>query len=133
MKNIKFLLGLLAVVMIMASCATTQGAMEDDGSLNDPRTQQIGNRLYLQDPYYGTVVLERDPYTGRYFDVTYGSRFGTGLYGADPYGPYRGNINRGYYGGGRRGVVVQQQQPAAPRQESQPSREEVRKRILGSN
>ena len=129
MKNIKFLLGLLAVVMIMAGCATTQGAMEDNGDVNDPRTQQIGNRLYLQDPYYGTVVLERDPYTGRYFDVTYGSRFGTGLYGAGPYGAYRGGVNRGYYG--RRGVVVQQ--PAAPRQEVRPNREETRRKILGSN
>lgn len=131
MKNIKFLLGLLAVVMIMASCATTQSAMEDDGSMDDPRTQQIGNRLYLQDPINGTVVLERDPYTGRYYDVTYGSRFGTGFYGGGPYGAYRGNINRGYYGG-RRGVVVQQQ-PVTPRQDDRPSREEVRKRVLGSN
>jgi hypothetical protein len=126
MKNIKFLLGLLTVVIIMASCATTQSAMGDD--MDEPRTQQIGNRVYLQDPFYGTVVLERDPYTGRYYDVTYGSRYGMG-YGGNPYGGYyRGNRGGGYYGRGR--VIQQQQGPS--REQIRPNREEARKKILGN-
>jgi len=131
MKNIKFLLGLLTIVMIMASCAATQGATNDD-YLNDPRTQQVGNRVYLQDPYYGTVVLERDPVTGRYYDVTYGSRFGTGYYGGYPYGGYRGTYNRGAYnrGGYYRGGGSVQQTPS--HQDVQQHRDEARKKILGN-
>ena len=132
MKNIKFLLGLLTVVIVMASCATTQGAM-DDSDMDNPRTQQIGNRVYMQDPYYGTVVLERDPFTGRYYDVSYGSRLGYG----SPYGIYnRGNYNRGgHYNGGRNsgrsnGNVIRQQAPT--RDQVQPNREETRKKILGN-
>jgi hypothetical protein len=127
MKNIKFLLGLLTIVLVMASCAATQGAMGDDYA-TDGRTQQVGNRLYVEDPYYGTVVLERDPVTGRYYDVTYGSRFGTGYYGAYPYGGGFRNYRRGggYYGGG----TVIQQSPS--RGEIQQHRDETRKKILGN-
>ena len=137
MKNIKFLLGLFTVVIIMASCATTQSAMYDD--MDNPRTRQVGNRVYMQDPYYGTVVLERDPYTGRYYDVTYGSRFGTGFYG-NPYGGFyrgggayrtapviRGGNNRNYGGNGN---VVKPQAPS--RQEIRQDREATRRRVLGN-
>ena len=127
MKNIKFLLGLLTIVVIMASCASMQGATSDDYA-NDPRTQQIGNRLYLQDPYYGTVVLERDPYTGRYYDVTYGSRYGLGYYGGAPYGGYY----RGYRGGRvYRGGTVQQK-PGPTQGEIRQNRDATRKKVLGN-
>lgn len=129
MKNIKFLLGLLSVVVVMASCATTQGATYDDYA-NDPRAQQIGNRVYLQDPYYGNVVLERDPFTGRYYDVTYGPRYGTGFYNY-PRGNYR--VYRGYKNGGSvgRGSNVQIQPQAPSRQEVQQHRGQARTKILG--
>jgi hypothetical protein len=141
MKNIKFLLGLLTVVIVMASCATTQGMM-DDSDFDNPRTQQVGNRVYMQDPYYGTVVLERDPYTGRYYDVTYGARPGYG-YGYPRGGYNRGAYNRGgYYNrgsvnnrggnyGSGNGNVVRPQAPT--RDQVQPNREEARRRILGNN
>ena len=132
MKNIKFLLGLLAVVIIMASCATTQSAMYDD--MDSPRTQQIGNRIYMQDPFYGPVVLERDPYTGRYYDVTYGNRFGGGFYGR-PYGGFyrgggaviRGGNNNSFGGNGN---VVKPQAPS--REAIRQDREATRSRILGN-
>lgn len=124
MKSIKLLVGLLAIVMVMASCAATQGAMGDDYA-NDSRTRQVGDRLYIQDPYYGTVVLQRDPVTGRYYDVTYGSRYGNGYYGANPYGSHR-TYRRS--GGTYRGNV-QQQGPS--REEIQQHRDEARKKILG--
>lgn len=129
MKNIKFLLGLLTIVVIMASCASMQGATSDDYP-NDSRSQQIGNRLFVQDPYYGTVVLERDPYTGRYYDVTYGSRYGSG-YGAYPYGGYYRGNRGGYYRG--RGTVQQKPIPSQPSQgEIRQNREQTRKKILGN-
>jgi hypothetical protein len=134
MKNIKFLLGLFAVVIVMASCATTQGAMEDD--YNNTRTRQIGNRVYMDDPYQGTVVLERDPFTGRYYDVTYGSRYGGGLYG-NPYGGYyrrtppvyqRSGAGRGSVGNGN---VVRPQQES--REQIRQDRNATRSRVLGNN
>jgi hypothetical protein len=138
MKNIKYLVGLFAVVMIMASCTTSRGIM-DDYDYDDPRSRQVGNRVYMQDPHYGTIILERDPYTGRYYDVTPNSRLGYG-YGA-PYGSYyrgggvyrggnvyRGNTNRNYGGNGN---VVK---PKAPtREEIRVDREATRRRVLGGN
>jgi hypothetical protein len=127
MKNIKFLLGLLAVVVIASSCVTTQGATDDD-YMNGQRTEQIGNRVYLQDPYYGTVVLERDPFTGRYYDVTYGPRYGAGYY-RYPYGNrvYRTAPRGGTVGGGK---TIQQQRPT--QQQIQQNRSEARRKLLGN-
>jgi hypothetical protein len=133
MKNIKFLLGLLTVVIVMAGCATTQGMM-DDSDFDNPRTQQVGNRVYMQDPYYGTVVLERDPYTGRYYDVTYGRYGSPRAYGYRyPNGgvPRGGYYNRGGNFGRGNGNVVRPQAPS--RDQVQPNREEARRRILGNN
>src|SRR6478672_7482548 len=86
MKSVKFLLAIFTAAVLMASCATTQSASGEDYDEID-RSRVIGNRVYVDDPYYGTVVLERDPFSGRYYDVTYG------------YGGYRSpynTINRGY-------------------------------------
>lgn len=129
MKNIKFLLGLVTIVAIMTSCAT-MGSTTDDPYMNNPNAQRVGNRVYVQDPYYGTVVLERDPYTGRYYDVTYGSGYRAGYYTGNPYGAYRsyGRNGGGYYR--RDAVVVQQQGPSA--QEMQQHRDEVRRKVLGN-
>jgi hypothetical protein len=134
MKNIKFVLGLISVVLVLASCVTTQNAMDDD--MVDPRSQQVGNRLYVQDPFYGTVVLERDPYTGRYYDVTFGGRPGFGYYNRNMYGavPNRVITNRVVTDRGtidnRRNVIVQQ---PPRRQEIPTNREEVRRKVLGDN
>lgn len=131
MKSIKFLLGLLTIVLVMASCAATQGATYDDYA-NAPGSQQVGNRLYVQDPYYGTVVLERDPVTGRYYDVTYGSRFGTGYYGgygANPYGNYRNNRVYRRSGGNYNGGTIQQ---GPSREQLNQHREETRRKVLGN-
>ena len=127
MKNIKFILGLLSVVVVMASCATMEGATDDDYA-NNRQSRQIGNRVYVDDPLYGTAVLERDPFTGRYYDVTYGSRYGTGYYGTYPnrrYRVYSGNIRGGNLG---RGNIVKQGPTV---QQVQQNREKARKTILG--
>jgi hypothetical protein len=55
--------------------------------------------VYYGDPYYGsvnTIIVERDPYTGRYYQVSPG--YGTGVYGAPAYGYGR---RQQHYGGGR--------------------------------
>lgn len=128
MKNIKSLLGLLSVVVVMASCATMQGATDDDYA-NSKNSRQIGNRLYVDDPYYGTVILERNPFTGRYYDVTYGAGYGAGYYGSYPNRRYRvyhapsrgGNVNRG---------TIVPQKPTV--REVQQGRDKARKTILGN-
>ena len=140
MKNIKFLIGFFAVVLLVG-CVPTRGTMMDDYDYDDPRARQMGNRVIMQDPLYGTVILERDPYTGRYFDVTPGSRFGNG-YGV-PHGGYyrggggvyrnappviRGGTNRNYGGNGN---VVKPQTPS--REEIRADREATRRRVLGNN
>jgi hypothetical protein len=126
MKNIKLLLGLLSVVIVMASCATMGAA--GNGSDDAYRSNRMGNRVYVDDPYHGTVVLERDPYTGRYYDVTYGSRYRGGYYGASPGRYYRGN--RGSYG--RVPVIQQPQQQRPSREELNRSKQETRNKVLGN-
>ncbi len=134
MKSVKLLLAMFAVTVIMASCVTTEGAYGDDYAEMD-NARRVGDRVYVDDPYYGTVVLERDPYTGRYYDVTngYGYRGYRSGYGVGPYRGYRG----GYYGNTRVyrnnnnfGGTIQRQSPQ--QQEVQKSREDARRKILGN-
>lgn len=127
MKSVKFLLAMFATVLILASCATTQSVSDED--FDDATTRRIGNRVYVEDPYYGTVVLERDPVTGRYYDVTYGYRGNAYSY---PYNNSRNNNYRRYrgynhsYGNYNSGSV---QRPST--EQTQKTREEARKKILG--
>jgi hypothetical protein len=130
MKSIKFLLAMIAVTVVMASCMTTQDAYGDDYADRD-NSRRVGNRVYVDDPYYGTVVLERDPYTGRYYDVTTGYR--GYRYGWNPYRGYRGGYygNRVYRNNNTLGGSIQKQ-PAPSQQEVQKSREDARRKILGN-
>ena len=128
MKNVKYLIAFFTAAVLMASCATTQSTSgEDYDDLES--TRRIGNRVYVDDPYYGTVVLERDPFTGRYYDVTYGYR-GIG----SPYNSwnmYRGGgyrTNPRYYRNNSGGTI--QQRPS--RQEAPVNKEEARRKILGN-
>lgn len=125
MKSVKFLLAIFTAAVVMASCATTQSTSGEDYDDLD-RTRRVGNRVYVEDPYYGTVVLERDPFTGRYYDVTYGYR---GY--RSPYNTW----NRGYrtaprvYRNNNGGGTIQQR----PVQQEKPvNREEARRKILGN-
>jgi hypothetical protein len=135
MKSVKLLLAMFAVTVIMASCVTTQGASGDDYADLD-NARRVGNRVYVDDPYYGTVVLERDPYSGRYYDVTngIGYRGYRSAYGWDPYRGYRSGgyyrNNRVYRNNNNFGGTIQKQSPS--QQEVQKSREDARKKILGN-
>jgi hypothetical protein len=67
MKRFNFLLAAIALVLTVTtvSCTTMAGTQDDyyDGQ------SVYGNRVYIDDPYRGTIVLERDPWTGRYYEV----------------------------------------------------------------
>jgi hypothetical protein len=131
MKRFNLFIVLAAILVTgLVSCTSSQMATDE----NEQVGRQVGNRLYIDDPYRGTVVLERDPYTGRYYDVT--SRYSYG-YGYDngynsPYSsrmssPYYRNYNRGY---GR--VYQTPQQPTEEqKRQYQQGRDEARKKVLG--
>ena len=141
MKSLKFLLAIFTTAVLMVSCATTQNTSDED--FDESTTRRIGNRVYVDDPYYGTVVLERDPFTGRYYDVTMGNR--GSIY--SPYNRYNtynryNNNYRGYRnttpryyrnnsnsGGSINGSIGSIEKPA---QDLQKTREEARKKILGN-
>jgi hypothetical protein len=119
MKQSNFLsMALIVVLMVFAvSCTPLQ---ESVGGYEEAP----GRRVYRQMPYGGNqvIVLERDPFTGQYFQVS-------------PYGYYGGPLNTfghpafGNRGGG--GVIYQQgnarsrisNQPASrmPQQQQQPA------------
>jgi hypothetical protein len=140
MKRINILSVMVAlVVMITAVSCTTMTETQDDYY---GRTG--ASRVYVDDPYRGTVVLERDPYSGRYYEVSPYGNYGTSrVYGS--YGTYggryynnnnsrnynRNNNNRNYNNRNYRGQDTQR--PAQEqRTDHQQSREEARKKILGN-
>lgn len=115
--------GLLLVTAV--SCTSTRDIyQEDDGY----RTSSQGpNRILVDDPYYGTIVMERDPFTGRYYQV--------GTYGQAGYGNDRYRDSRYYRNYPRRQVIYQKETPTRPAQSPQQreeSRQEARKRVLGN-
>lgn len=84
MKRFNFLPVVVAFVLMITAVGCTTMTGTEDGYYERGRAQ----RVYVDDPYRGTVVLERDPYTGRYYEV-------------NPYGSYNTRIyrgNNGYYG-----------------------------------
>lgn len=110
--------------MIAAVGCTTTRSMGDEYYGND--------RVYLNDPYRGTVVLERDPFTGRYYEVgTYGSYYGNIYSNRRYYGRnYNNEYRRDYDDNNRRYQTPPpaQEQP----QDREKARNEARKKILGN-
>ena len=81
---------MLVLVVILASCGLTQPGYGEGYSDRPVRTRQI-----YSDPYYGNATtIVRDPYTGRYYEVTPVGPYGYDTYSA-PYGTYG---NSRYYG-----------------------------------
>ncbi|MDB5196005.1 MAG: hypothetical protein JWP88_375 [Flaviaesturariibacter sp.] len=146
MKNINFLsMAAIAMLMVVAvGCTTMQGA-QDDGYYDTRVAQTAPSRIYVEDPnrYGRTIVMERDPFTGRYYEVNpYGSVYNQG-YSTYPYDPRYDNRvsnNRRYdsrrsnSGYSNRGQVYQQQsqQPTEEqRRESEQKRQDAKNAILG--
>jgi hypothetical protein len=134
MKRFNFLSAVIALVLIVTavSCTTMRGA--NDGYYD---RAQASDRVYIDDPYRGTVVLERDPYTGRYYEInSYGSY-------SSPYGyrnRYDTRYNRNYTNRNRvyrnnnnnNNSNANQQQTEQQKKEWNQKREEARKKVLGN-
>jgi hypothetical protein len=140
MKRFSFLQVAIALVLMVTavSCTTMQGAEDEYYSTQSRRV--AADRVYVNDPYRGTVVLERDPYTGRYYEVSspygmYDSRYDSRYdrrYGSRTNSGYYGRNNRTYRNNGS----YQQQTPQQPTQEQirakQKDRDESRRKVLGN-
>lgn len=135
MKRLNFLpLFLLAVVVAITatSCMTAQGTADDNyDRYGYDNSRQMGNRVYIDDPYRGTVVLERDPYSGRYYDVT--NAYNGYGYGYSPYNSYRNYRNYSYRTAPRTYSTQPQQPTEEQRRQYSESREEARRKVLGSH
>ena len=123
MKRFKFLSVVIALILVISAvgCATT----------GNPNEYPDRDRVYVEDPYRGTVVLERDPVTGRYYEV---DSYGGGYY-------RNGNIYRGnrYYGRTRvyndrnyHNQNTQQQPSQEQRRQYEQNRNDARGRVLGN-
>src|SRR5215213_9475645 len=94
MKRFSFLQAsvLVALMVAVASCGVPMGTTGD--YYEDAPTRR---NVYYGDPYYGgvnTIIVERDPYTGRYYQVSPGY-YGGGMYSKPVY-PRGGRVyNRG--------------------------------------
>ena len=143
MKRFSFLQVAIALVLVVTavSCTTLQGTEDEYYQTQSQRVQGSPNRVYVNDPYRGTVVLERDPYSGRYYEVSpYGS------YGYN--NRYDSRYDRRYQGYGRsnsrygrdtrdyRNDGGYRQTPQQPTQEqirqNEKNREEARRKVLGN-
>lgn len=131
MKRFNFLPVVIAMVLLVAAvgCTTMAGTEDDYGR------QIYGNRVYVEDPYRGTIVLERDPWTGRYYEVGPYNTYGTyPYYGNRVYGTrvYRGHENRNY--GRSDGYYYRNNQNnnQRPTEQDNRSRDEARKKVLGN-
>jgi hypothetical protein len=134
MKRFNFLPVVVAFVLMITAvgCTTMTGA-------EDGYSRSRADRVYVDDPYRGTVVLERDPYTGRYYEVNpYGSyntrtyRGSNGYYGRTNNSRYYNRnyrTNREVYERGNQNT----QRPTDDQiKDRQKSRDEARRKVLGN-
>jgi hypothetical protein len=130
MKRFNFLSVVIAMVLLVTavSCTTMTGTQDD--YYNGDQARVYGNRIYVEDPYRGTIVLERDPWSGRYYEVSpYGTYYGNRYYGR--YDTYR--RNNGYYNRGNNNYQRQPQQPTEEqRRRNEEQKNEARKKVLGN-
>ena len=143
MKRFSFLQVAIALILMVTavSCTTMQGTEDEYYSTQSRRV--AADRVYVNDPYRGTVVLERDPYTGRYYEVsspysTYNNRYDS-RYDSRNDRRYSSRTNSGSYGRNNRNYRNNgsyQQTPQQPTQEQIKAREkdrvDSRKKVLGN-
>ena len=103
MKKFNFLslLAGLVVIVTLASCGMTQPGYGDEQYPD----RTVRSRSIYSDPYYSGTQIVRDPYTGRYYEVTpispgydtYGYPYGSyGTYGSNPYYGRSGRYSTNY-------------------------------------
>lgn len=130
MKNFNLLSAVIVVVLMVTaiSCTTAQGGYGDEYySTYDRRTP---NRVYVDDPYYGTVILERDPYSGRYYQA---SPYGYSYRNNTRYNKaYSRNRNNYYYRNNENSNTRNNQgQTEQQKKDWEKQRNEARKKVLG--
>jgi hypothetical protein len=137
MKNTFFRLTVAAALLAVGAigCAPLQQSSGDDYYDPAPSVSSAPSRIWVDDPYRpgATILMERDPYSGRYYPVqspynTYG-----GIYTTPPpyssYDPYYRDRSYGRYRGSRRGGYNRNAQPApTPQQQEQVRREGEQRR-----
>lgn len=133
MKRFNFLSVAIAVMLMITAVGCTTMAGTQDDYYGRGNTRAYGDRVYVEDPYRGTVVLEKDPRTGRYYEVS--SYYGNRYYGSrayDPYygSPYYGRRSGGYYRNNNGSSNNQNNQK--PAEDNRKTRDEARKKVLGN-
>jgi hypothetical protein len=118
---------LSAFLVLAVGCSTMQPVADEEYVTSSARQEQPA-RIYVQDPYnYGrTIIMDRDPVTGRYYQVyptpVYDSRYDR-YYGSSIYD------NRRYddrYYSNRDQYPVRRQTPPAPTAEERKQGEQKR-------
>jgi hypothetical protein len=140
MKRFNFLLMAIAAVLTITAVGCTTMAGTQDDYYSGQETRVYGNRVYVDDPYRGTVVLERDPRTGRYYEVTpsYNGYYGDRVYRSRSYDPYYSSpsygrrSNGGYYRNNNSGSTQNSQNNQRPTEDDRKTRDEARKKVLGN-
>jgi hypothetical protein len=136
MKNTFFRLTVAAALLAVGTigCAPLQQSSGDDYYDPAPSVSSAPSRVWVDDPYRpgATILMERDPYSGRYYPVqspynTYGS-----IYTTPPpyssYDPYYRNRTYGRNRGSRRDGYRNSQPAPTPQQQEQYRREGEQRR-----
>jgi hypothetical protein len=121
---------LLAVLMVVAVSCTTYRDASGDYYEDEPRY------MYQRTPYVGAgsvIIVERDPITGRYYQVSpYGYYSGSPYYNDSRYQDSRYYNNNRYYN--NRGYTNRTYQQPVTEQQRQQTRENMdaaKERVLG--
>jgi hypothetical protein len=137
MKRFNFLLVAIALVLTITAVSCTTMAGTQDDYYNGQEARVYGNRVYVDDPYRGTIVLERDPRTGRYYEVNSYNPYYNSYYGNRYYS--RNHSGYGYPSNGRNGNSsyrnnngYNNQNNQRPAENDRSTRNEARKKILGN-
>lgn len=151
MKRFNLLMAVTAIVVAVTAFSCTTVGRGQDGYYDGQESSVYGNRVLVNDPYRGTIVLERDPRTGRYYEVdSYGyGQYGNPYYGNRDYDRRRyervysnPNYSRNNSGYGRnnnstRGSSATNQRPTdddrKDRDDDRRNRDEARNKVLGGH
>ena len=138
MKRFNFLLVAVALVLTITAVSCTTMAGTEDGYY-DQQARVYPNRVYVEDPYRGTVVLQQDPRTGRYYEVTpyYDNYYGgsSGIYSREyrTYGYGGGYPSRRASGGYYSGNTTNNQNNNRSSEEYKKNRDDARNKVLGNH
>ena len=139
MKNYRFLQ--MAVIAILLVTAVGCTAIREGSGYYEDEPTSCGTYFGGPRNYGGrnVIVVERDPYTGRYYQVSPYDTYGGGYY-SNPYPNYYRGYDRGYsrgynnnnsYRNYNNGSVQQQQPTQQQTEERRAEQNNARDQILG--